>query len=248
MPSVRIGIVDSGWSHPGTTPAPPVADSASFHLDGKAIRIAAATPDRLGHGSRIAAVIQAQAPAADLLIAQVFIDRLTTTAAQVAAAIDWLVAARATIINLSLGLREPRSVLGAACERAGRAGVILCAAAPARGAAVYPAAYPEVLAVTGDARCTRHEFAALGAAHADFGAHVRPLDGSLDGAGASMACAHFSGLLARRLIEGPDLQGGGNPDPGRQGLGYRHWPRRALVGWLAAAASYHGLERRRGEP
>ncbi len=219
---VRIGVVDSGCSVAQTVH---VVASAAFVVDDAGVHDAPAAPDALGHGSRIADILLHCAPRAELLVAQVFRDRLTTTAAQVAAAIDWLVAQGAQVINLSLGLREPRPVLALSCARALAAGVVLCAAAPARGAQVYPAGFPGVLRVTGDARCARMEIAALGATHADFGAHVRPLDEVLSGAGASMACAHVSGHAARHLGEGGD--------PG------------ALRVWLVAQARYHGIEQLR---
>ncbi len=211
-----------------------VVDARCFLLSGETVCGGLARVDSLGHGSRVAAVIQACAPAADLLIAQVFVQRLTTSAAQVAAAIDWLVASGASVINLSLGLREPRPVLATACQRALAAGVILCAATPARGEPVYPAAHAGVWRVTGDARCARHEIAALDAAYADFGAHVRPLDGSLTGAGASIACAHLSGHLAHLL-------------GGRAGEAAAATASTALRARLSATARYHGRERRDGQ-
>lgn len=224
MPVVRVGIVDSG-SAPGQ--AARVADAAAFVLDDAGIRVAPVRDDVLGHGARVAEIILHCAPAAELLVAQVFRDRLATTAAQVAAAIDWLVENDARVINLSLGLREPRPVLEAACRRALEAGVVLCAASPAHGAPVYPAACAGVLRATGDARCGRLELSALGAPHADFGAHVRAMHGTLAGAGASMACAHVSGHVARYLDDG----GRAEADAVRE--------------WLAKQARYHGLERRR---
>ncbi|WP_418648009.1 S8 family serine peptidase [Thauera butanivorans] len=217
---IRIGVVDSGHA---AAQVPHVAASAAFVLDGGEPRRVPAEPDRLGHGSRVGDGLLHCLPQAELLVAQVFRERLATSAAQVAAAIDWLVDEDARLINLSLGLREPRPVLAAACARALAAGVVLCASAPARGQPVYPAGFPGVLRVTGDARCmVPTEIAALGAAHADYGAHVRPLDGSLDGAGASMACAWLSGMAARHLAAGGSAA--------------------SLPGWLAAQARYHGVE------
>ncbi len=218
---VRVGVVDSGCT---SAQAARVVAAAAFVPAAGEPRQVPATADALGHGSRVADIVLHCAPAAELLVAQVFRERLTTTAAQVAAAIGWLVDGGARVINLSLGLREPRTVLQQACEQALQAGVVLCAAAPARGEPVYPAAFSGVLRVSGDARCARMEIAALDAAHADFGAHVRPLGDSLAGAGASMACAHLSGHIARYLGDG------GSPE--------------GLRPWLASQARYHGLERR----
>ena len=82
------------------------------------------------------------------------------------------------------------------------AGLILIASTPARGAPVYPAAYPGVLRVTGDARCGPGELSALGVP-ADYGACVRDVDGSPGGA--SLAAAHVTGLLAAGLeVAGSD--------------------------------------------
>lgn len=195
----RVGIVDSGCA-PGQMPA--VLAARGFILDGDAVQLQDATPDQLGHGSAIAAVVRHLAPTAQLLIAQVFHARFTTTAVQVATAVDWLVGEGAELINLSLGLRADRSVLRDACERATAAGVLVCAASPARGQPVFPSAYPGVLRMTGDARCARGEWSWLGTQHADFGAHVAPLPGDAAGSGASLGCAHLSGHVAGMLSDG----------------------------------------------
>lgn len=220
---VRVGMVDSGHALHQT--ASVTAAAAFVMTDGLPVRNAAC-PDRLGHGSALLDVIATLAPEARFVVAQVFGARLACTAAQVARAIDWLVAEGADVINLSLGLQHDRPVLAEACARAVAAGVILCAASPARGAPVYPAAYPGVLRMTGDVRCGRDELSHLATAQADFGAHVRALDGAAV-AGASVGCAHLSGHVARYLATG-----------GERGAG-------AVRAWLDAQARYHGPERRR---
>lgn len=217
---VRIGLVDSGCSQEQFVHC---AGSAAFVLDGDNVNTLPATADSLCHGSRVAAILLHVAPQAELVVAQVFRERLTTSAAQVAAAIDWLLGREVAVINLSLGLREARPVLGQACARALQAGAVLCASAPAHGAPVYPAAFPGILRVTGDARCALGEIAAIGAAHADFGAHVMPLDGDMRAAGASMACAHLSAQAARHFSTGGDAT--------------------SLRAALAAQARYHGIDR-----
>lgn len=218
-PPVRIGVIDSGCA---AVHAPQVAASAAFQRVGVEVFQVPAAVDLLNHGSRVADILLHCAPQAELVVAQVFRERLTTTASQVAAAIDWAVAGGARLVNLSLGLREPRPELAEACARALAAGVVLCAAAPARGEPVYPAAFHGVLRVTGDARCAPAELADLGAGHADFGAHVRPLDGGLAGAGASMACAWLSGAVAQYFVAGGDAA--------------------SLRAWLHAQARHHGVD------
>jgi subtilisin family serine protease len=219
---VRIGIVDSGIA--GSVPARVAAD-ASFALnDGELVR-AGAEPDRLGHGTAVAEIVAHFVPHAALYVAQVFTDRFSTTPVQVAAAIDWLVGQGAQVVNLSLGLPADRAVLAEACARAVEAGVVLCASSPARGAPVFPASYPGVLRMTGDARCAREEISWLNTAQADFGAHVMPPQGEVR-SGASIGCAHLTGHVGRYFAEG------GAAD------------REALCEWLIARASYRGPERR----
>ncbi|KEA63918.1 Subtilisin-like serine protease [Marinobacterium lacunae] len=220
---VRIGVVDSG-----SAVAQQVLDSAAFVLRDNQLWLEPAEPDSLGHGSRVIEVIQALAPEAQILSAQVFQQRLNTSAAQVAAAIDWLVEQGAQVINLSLGLRQDRDSLRDACTRALKKGLILCASSPARGEPVYPAYYPGVFRMTGDARCARHDISYLETPYADFGGCVRPLDDSLGHSGASLGCAHLSAHLAGYLEQ--------HPQPclseARQ--------------WLIDRSTYQGPEQRRG--
>lgn len=221
--TVLVGLVDSGCRPDQRSR---VAQALAFDWDGKEVQVAPATDDSLGHGSTQLEVMAWLAPQAHFAVAQVFQHRLATRAVQVAAAVDWLVATGADVINLSLGLSTDRAVLAEACQRAVAAGVVVCAASPARGAPVYPAAYPGVLRATGDARCQREDISYLGTRHADFGGHARPLHGGLNGAGASVGCAHISALLARYLTAG------GAPEA------------RAWEHWLKREARYHGPERR----
>lgn len=223
--SPRIGIVDSGCAADGMDEC----RSASFVLVDGQVSCVAATPDVLGHGSAIGGVIRHLAPGSRLVVAQVFHQRFTTTALQVAAAIDWLVGEGIDVINLSLGLGQDRPALAAACARAVESGVIVCAASPARGDPVYPSAYPGVFRMTGDARCAREELSWLATRHADFGAHVRPLAGALAGSGASIGCAHLAGHVGRLLSAGVAHEAG------------------AIAEALKAQAHYRGPERKRAE-
>jgi hypothetical protein len=219
---IRIGIVDSGHSAQQA-----VASSSAFVLQDGQLWLMEAEPDQLGHGTRIVEIIQHLMPQAELFSAQVFGDRLSTTAAQVAAAIDWLVGQGAQVINLSLGLRHDRESLRDACARALKQGVILCASSPARGEPVYPSAYPGVFRMTGDARCDREQISHLETEFADFGGCVRPLDDSLGQSGASMGCAHLSSLVAHALQR--DVRSLSE-----------------VRDWLVSQSLYHGPEQRRG--
>jgi hypothetical protein len=92
--------------------------------------------------------------------------------------------------------------LSEACQRAARRGVLLLASAQSCGGAVYPAALPECLAVTGDARCAADELAWLGLAHAELGACPMIRPGQAEhGGGSSFACARVSGMAARLMAQ-----------------------------------------------
>lgn len=202
-------------------------------------------PDRLGHGTAVARLILAAAPEVALLSAQVFADGRPVAASAVAAAIDWAVAQGAVLINLSLGLREDRWVLRHACASAHAAGVLLVASAPARGSAVYPAAYPGVVAVIGDARCAEGEWSLLevpaagraDVGHAQLGACPNTLPwaaGRSAAGGASYAAARICGLAAHWRQTASTAVSVGS------------W-RDQFIAYLAAGAVYRGRERHLSE-
>jgi hypothetical protein len=218
---IRVALLDAGV---GERHAPRIAAACAFALaaDGAIAReagLAAATRGALPHGPALADVLLAD-PRVALLAARVFGETLATSAAQLAAALDWAVEQGAVLASVSAGLREPRDVLGDAVRRALARGVVLVAAAPARGAPVYPAAYPGVVRATGDARCAPGEWSWLASAQADFGAHVQA--GAVRGA--SAGCARIAAQLAARLAAGDAPE--------------------AAVAALQAGAHYRGPERR----
>ena len=192
--AVRVGIIDSGvadeiW--------PTLIQGQRFSLDAdRQIHHGALQADTLGHGSAVSRILRTYAPQAQLCIAQVFDATGRTSALQIAAALDWLRSEKVQLVCLSLGVRAEHSTLGQAVTQALNSQMLLCASTPARGEPVYPAAYPGVVRVTGDARCAPHEWSWLGTQQADFGAAVRQQEGQP--AGASMAnaalCAHMAAL------------------------------------------------------
>jgi subtilisin family serine protease len=207
---IRVGLIDTGIA---AELAPSIAAARRFTNS-------AGAADGRAHGTAVATVILHHAPQARLLDAQAFGAGTRAEPAGVAAALHWLINQRTRLVNLSLGLRHDREILRSAVAAARAAGLLLIAATPARGAPVYPAAYPGVLRVTGDARCAPGEVSALGGEPADFGACPRDLDGTPSGA--SLAAAHVTGLIAGGL-ERTDADV------------------RAI---LAAALRFHGRERR----
>lgn len=217
---IRVGLADSGVDGATATTVVARKDFLDHAIPG--------SPDTTSgnpasHGSALAAVITA-AGGVELLDARIFDASLRTSAAQAAAAIDWLVQQGARIINLSFGLRGDRAVLREACARAIEAGVLIVASAPARGEQVFPAAYPGVLRATGDARCTGKEISWLGSSQADAGGMPRTPCARV--AGASAGCAHVCAALTQLMTRLP--QAG----------------RLELLAELRKSAHYHGPERR----
>ena len=224
--AIRVGLLDSGV---GAALLPRMAASSAFRLDEDGqVQTVEVMPDAILHGDPVAQILLSAAPAIALYNAQVFTQTNSTHPATIAAGLDWLLAQDVAIVNMSFGLRQNRAVLRQACATAIAAGLILVAAAPARGQAVYPSAYPGVLRVTGDARCALQEFSHLASEQADFGAcprsYAQPEHGAPVG-GASFAVPHVSAALARYLAAG-----------GKASDYYQH---------LTELAVYHGPERRR---
>lgn len=195
---LRIGVIDSGCS---PEQAATLVAARRFRLEEGVLCEGEPVPDHLGHGSAVLARLQSEAGQLPALMAQVFDRQWSTSALQVAGALLWLVEEGATLVNLSLGLHQDRPVLRQACAEAQAAGVLLCASSPARGGPVYPASYPGVLRITGDARCAPGQWSWLGSGQADLGGYV----GGQGMAGASLACAALSGRIARLLEQHPDM-------------------------------------------
>ncbi len=200
MSDVLVGLVDSGVA---ADLRPRVPAQSAFVLGrGDAVERRAATVDAIGHGSSLACTILAAAAAATIVNAQVFHDSITASPAVIAAALGWVVERGARVVNLSFGVRQDREVLRLACEAARAAGVLLFAAAPARGPRVFPASYPGVIRVSGDARCAADEVSLLASAQADFGARPATIDDRVRGA--SAATARLTGKVAAFLAERPE--------------------------------------------
>jgi hypothetical protein len=171
----RVGLIDSCGA------APQAIGAVRFTDAGGRVECTAtvADADASGHGSRLAALLVRERPGLELLLAQVFGDTRSTTAATVAAAIDWCLSEGCSLLHLSLGLADDRAVLAAAVARAVGKGLPVVASTPARGAPAYPAAYPGVIRATGDARCAPGEISWL--APATFGGCPR-FEGTASGA------------------------------------------------------------------
>lgn len=146
------------------------------------------------------AILQGAADAR-LLNYVIFPGPLGTSLAAVCGALHQAAQSDAAIVHCSFGLRHDRRQLARAVAAVLSAGKRLVASAPAReGSPVYPSQYDGVIAVQGDARCVPQEWSWLNLPHAEFGAC--PSGAGADLRGASVAAAHFTGLLARETGAG----------------------------------------------
>jgi hypothetical protein len=195
-----IGVVDSGID------AETAFDAArSFRFASGRVLEGTASVDAIGHATNTIRLILGGSPQARFAVAQVFFDSASAPEA-IAVAVDWLAGLKAHLINLSLGSPRHSGLLRDACARAHTAGCLLVASVPSRGPIVYPAAYPGVIRVTGDARCQPGQFSWLNSERCDFGASPLPYpqctsNRSLAG-GASCATARVSAVLAALLQSG----------------------------------------------
>jgi subtilisin family serine protease len=216
-----VAVFDSGIA---ALPGHAVMQVKRFVDGGDRVLEAAPREDPIGHGKVIAGILDSSPQPVQLLIAQVLNERGRCTAAVLAAALEWAVESRAQLLHFSLGLPADRGVLRAAIARAVAAGMLVVAAAPARGLASYPASYPGVIRATGDARCGAEQISYLGTAGTDFGGC--PLHRSRSGKvarGASVGAAYLSRFVVTHLVAGL-------PDP---------TTREALIRF----AAFHGPER-----
>lgn len=138
--SVSLGLIDSG--------VPPGMALARFHSP-----VGGDAEDRLGHGRAILATLghYLDPSRRGLAFYKLFEDRLTADATALAAAFEWQAEAPPAWLLCSLGLPRADARLRAAVEWLQAAGTQIVAASPRFGAPVYPAAWPGVMAVTGDA-------------------------------------------------------------------------------------------------
>jgi subtilisin family serine protease len=142
---VMVGILDSGIS-----PHPQFDDEYTGHADlvGGGVSGAGAA-----HGTAVASIVagaEGVAPAAELFVVRVLDDQGLGTCFDVAQGIVLAADLGAKVLNLSLGVYQDTPVLREAVRYAHARDVIMVAAAGNDGYTQmpYPAAYPEVLAVT----------------------------------------------------------------------------------------------------
>jgi len=192
---VRVATIDSG-----VNPAHPHVSGVA---GGVGIRANGETDDfldYLGHGTAVAAAVREKAREADLYAVKVFDRALNTNIDRIVRAIEWCLARRIDIINLSLGTTNPahRKRFESILARADELGVVLVAARES-----LPGCLAGVIGVGLDWQCPRDSYhCAWSGALPTFLAsgHPRSIPGVAPERnlhGISFAVANMTGFAAR---------------------------------------------------
>lgn len=225
---VNVGVLDTGidLKHPDLTERIKKGYNA---IDPSKLPV-----DNNGHGTHVAGIIAATdnsigvigvAPAANLYPIKVLNDAGTGYVSDVIEGLEWAISNNLQVVNMSFGSNSGNEALKEAISLAYQAGLVLVAAAGnnAGGSVTYPAAYPEVIAVSAtDSSDNLAQFSSTGP-EVDLSApgtnilstYKRSKYATLSGT--SMAAPHASGAVAEVLATpiNPlyDLNGNGYWDP-----------------------------------
>jgi hypothetical protein len=175
---LRIAVIDSG------------VNSSHPHIS----RIDGGWPendflDRLGHGTAVMAAIQEKAPEAEYYAVRVFERELRTNMDVLIAAMEWCIAQKMDVINLSLGTSKHAEKFEPFLRRA----VFVSAAG------MVPGNLPGVIGVAPDAALDRGQYRCEGEIFYASG-YPRPIEGvppERNLSGISFAVANMTGFVAR---------------------------------------------------
>ena len=152
---VRVAVIDSGVHarHPhiggvaGGVTIYPELDETDY-------------TDRIGHGTAVMAAIKEKGPDAEYFAVRVFHSSLRTTVDLLLRAIEWCLANRIDVINLSLGTTNPahRERFTAVIAEALELGVVLISARDSEGVPALPGSLPGVIGVNLDWGCPREMY------------------------------------------------------------------------------------------
>ncbi|MGE5592901.1 MAG: S8 family peptidase [Betaproteobacteria bacterium] len=214
---VRVAVLGTGidMSHP----------DLKANIDGgfDCINETANVIDDNGHGTHVAGIIAASnndlgvvgvAPEARLYAVKAFDSRGQGQVSDIVQGVEWCIANRVQIINMSFGTVDSSKALAMAIEKAAQTGIIMVAAAGNDGRrdnVLYPARDPNVIAVAASTRDDRiasfsnsGEQVAMAAPGEDIYSTYRE-GGYKSLTGTSMACPHVTGAAALLLSVSPGL-------------------------------------------
>lgn len=235
--AVKLAVIDSGIA--GSHPDLDAVEGFDFGETGTPEE--SWTTDGSGHGTHVAGMcaglnnevgIRGFAPKSNLVGLRIFPEARTS---KLLAALDWCIANQVDVVNMSLGGPSKSETMRQRLRACRDKGILLIAAAGNNGGAVlFPAAYPEVMAVAaigkigsfpetsahqgqiGDGTSTNGQYFT-----AKFTCHGPEIDVCGPGVaiissvppkgyaawdGTSMACPHVAGLAARLLQQNEEIR------------------------------------------
>lgn len=212
---VKVGILDTGvdCTHPDLKEG--IKGGFSIQQAGDWMK------DRNGHGTHVAGIIGARrnglgvvgvAPECELYAIQVLDARGFGKVSQVVEGLQWAVEQRLQVVNMSLGLAEHSETLAVAVRKASQSGVLLVAAAGNGGdlgSVLFPARYPEVVAVAATTREDKRASYSSRGPEVDVAAPGEEILSTYPGgryktmSGTSMAAPHVAGVLSLLLSAYP---------------------------------------------
>lgn len=223
---VKVGIIDTGISekHPDLI--------ANLKGGVNTINPRKSWNDDNGHGSHVAGIVAAVdndigvigvGPAIDLYAIKVLNANGSGYLSDVIEGIQWAVANKMQVINMSLGTDSDIQSFHDAVTAAKNAGIVVVAAAGNSGGAVsYPAAYPEVIAVSAIDQNNQLASWSSRGPEVDLAAPGVSIYSTYKGtsyatlSGTSMAAPHVTGAVALVLTTSPgayDTNANGQWDP-----------------------------------
>jgi subtilisin family serine protease len=152
---VRVAVIDSGV-HASHSHIGGVAGGVTIGADLDENNYV----DVIGHGTAVMAAIKEKAPDAEYFAVRVFYSSLRTTVDLLLRAIEWSIANRIDVINLSLGTTNPahRERFAPVIARASEKDSILVSARDADGIPALPGSLPGVIGVNLDWDCPREAY------------------------------------------------------------------------------------------
>lgn len=215
---VRVAVIDSGIDagHPALDGCVDVDGAADVTIDADE-RIEIVTGphgDAYGHGTACAGVIHSLAPDARLTSVRVLDGSLAGKARQFVAGLEWAVAQRFDVINLSLGTRRADLAfdLHQLCDAAYFNGTVVVTAANNVHRQSYPSLFSSVISVASHLGADPERFHYNPAPPTEFLARGIDVDlawsggGRVTATGNSFAAPHVTGFVARILAKHPDLR------------------------------------------
>ncbi len=204
----RVGVLDTGVE----AGHPDLRDNVEGEFD--AINERPGASDDNGHGTHVAGIIAALdngvgvvgvAPEASIYAVKAFDSRGQGHVSDIVQGVEWCLAQKVDVINMSFGTRESSRALELAIARAADAGITLVAAAGnggREGGVLYPGRDPNVIAVAATTPDdTIASFSSSGPEVA-VSAPGQDVPSTYKGStyktisGTSMACPHVSGIAA----------------------------------------------------